>query len=106
MIVTSRDYNFHELLDYRFTQYRCPVCQSFHVAVRSLARIADGHSRMVIGRGEMICLECRNMAMGHDFEQQSQAYKLEADYITSMNSVIGATGDIWIDLRERRIEDF
>ena len=101
MIVTSRDYNPWQLLDHRFTQYRCPACGCYCVSVKSTARIVDGSSNAVIGSGTMICNECVHIGKGFNFQVSTHACKEGYEFGSMLADTMRETGDGWLDLRER-----
>ncbi len=97
MIVTSRDYTFTEQLDFRFTQYRCPVpdCLSYNVVSISISNATDASSNHAIGEGVMCCEKCRFTEKGYlfQFDTQSDDDKFSLKYLEE--KIISETGDTW-----------
>lgn len=101
MMCTSRDYTFTKLLDHRFTQYQCPACSSYHVAIVSVANWADASSNVAIGEGEMECQLCDLVEKGKRFQVHTQAHE-DGDLLQSlMEKMMQETGDKWRDLHSK-----
>lgn len=98
MIYLSRDYSFTKQLDHRFTQYRCPACFSYHVAVKSVVDWPDASANIALGEGEMECQSCKIIDKGNNFQALTQSNASSETLKEAMREVARRTGDEWINL--------
>lgn len=105
MIYRSSDYSFKGLGDSRFTQYRCPECKSYHVAVLRHAKVYDASSLTVIGKGEIECQDCQFVAKGDSFQVGTYSNSDRGQIFEQEASLRKQTGDKWSDLQSPRFVD-
>lgn len=100
MIYSSRDYSFREQLDYRFTQYRCPACSSYHVAIVSVVNWPDASAIIAVGEGEIECQDCQTAGKGKIFQRSTQSHSDGKHLNSLMLKLMKDTGDKWNDLNK------
>lgn len=95
MIYVSRDYTPHKLLGHRFTQYRCPSCHSYNVAIKSIPNIPDAPAIVSVGSGEMECRTCKLVTLGSYFQVNTYYSEAVDQFEELLNDVIAKSGDVW-----------
>ena len=104
MMYTSRDYTFTRMLDYRFTQYRCPSCKSYHVAIKSVVNWPDASANVAVGEGEMECQICEFVEKGKMFQIKTMSHE-DGDILNEqMKSIMHDVGDEWINTLSKKYE--
>lgn len=95
MMYTSRDYTFTRMLDHRFTQYRCPFCKSYHVAIKSVVNWPDASANVAVGEGEMECQMCEAIDKGKIFQVKTVSHEDQNILNQIMKDAMHNVGDEW-----------